>query len=91
MTMYSYSRNRHSDPADAAAHLETRLNDLRVRSARAQAASLRDGKGTADCVDCDETIDRRRKEAVPSATRCASCQDDHDHVKTLTAQGGEPG
>lgn len=27
-----------------------------------------------DCVDCGETIDARRRAAMPSARRCAPCQ-----------------
>lgn len=27
-----------------------------------------------ECVDCGDTIDPRRRAAVPTATRCAECQ-----------------
>jgi len=90
MTMYSYSQNRHSDPADASSDLALRLNDLQVRSARAQAARLHHSKGKDQCVDCNEPIGPKRKEAVPSATRCAPCQQDHDHEALLSSRGGQP-
>ena len=88
--MYSYSMNRHSDPIDASSNLTQRVNDLHVRSARAQAAKLQQGRGTNECVDCDEPIDAKRKAAVPSASRCAPCQEDHDHQSVLTGLGGRP-
>jgi RNA polymerase-binding transcription factor DksA len=90
MTIYNYSQNRHSDPVDASANLTQRLNDLHVRSARAQAANLLEAQGTQLCVDCDDEIGAERKEAVPSATRCAPCQGDHDHLTLLISQGGRP-
>lgn len=32
------------------------------------------GEGAADCVDCDEPIPEARRKALPSACRCAACQ-----------------
>jgi len=89
--MYSYSQNRHTDPADISSNIEGRVNDLRVRAAAAQAKSLSKGTGTAECVDCDVTIDAKRKELVPASTRCAPCQQDHEHVSLSTVPGyGDP-
>jgi len=90
MSMYSYSDNRHSDPADAASNLTTRLTDLHIRSARAQAANLLNAHGTRHCVGCYEEIEAKRKEAVPSATRCAPCQEDFDHETLVSSQCGRP-
>lgn len=89
MTMYSYSQNRHADPADVSQNQENRLNDLHVRSARKQAENQLKGKGTDDCVDCESKIDVKRKEIVPSSTRCAPCQQDHDHLAELPGYGSQ--
>lgn len=85
--MYSYSQNRHADPADISQNQENRLNDLRVRSARAQAANHSKGNGTTECVDCDAPIDAKRKELVPASTRCTPCQQDHDQLEQVHGYG----
>lgn len=89
MAMYSYSQNRHTDPADISSNLEQRLNDLRVKAASAQAANGLKGKGTDECVDCDATIDTRRKELLPASTRCAPCQQDHEQLESIPGYGRE--
>ena len=33
------------------------------------------GKGSKDCADCGEPIPARRRAAMPSATRCITCQE----------------
>jgi phage/conjugal plasmid C-4 type zinc finger TraR family protein len=87
MTMYSYSQNRHTDPADISSNLEQRLNDLRVKAASAQAANGLKGIGTSECVDCDTAIDTKRKELLPAATRCAPCQQDREQLGSLSGYG----
>lgn len=87
MTMYSYSQNRHTDPADISSNLEQRVNDLRVKAASAQAAKQSKSHGTEECVDCDDKIDAKRKELVPSSTRCAPCQQDHEHLESVPGYG----
>ncbi len=60
-----------ADPADIAGiEIERTLE----RGLQNQAAKLRDS-GITDCVDCGIIIDPRRKEAVPSATRCIDCEE----------------
>ena len=85
--MYSYSQNRHADPADMSSNVEQRVTDLRVKAARAQAAKQHAGHGTELCVDCDERIEAKRKELVPASTRCAPCQQDHDQLAGVPGYG----
>lgn len=32
------------------------------------------GEGTAECVDCGQDIDPKRRQALPSAKTCVRCQ-----------------
>ncbi len=36
------------------------------------------GEGTDRCVDCDEVIPPRRREAIPGVRTCVVCQTRHD-------------
>ena len=36
------------------------------------------GEGSDHCVDCDEKIPLRRRQAVPGARTCIRCQTRHD-------------
>ena len=81
--MYSYSMNRTGDLADLASRTESRLNDMRVKATQAK---LR-GAGSADCRSCGEPIPEERRKALPSATRCAGCQTDHEHLAKVTGYG----
>jgi RNA polymerase-binding transcription factor DksA len=85
--MYSYSQNRHTDPADISSNLEQRVNDLRVRSATLQAKNQNKTNDVTECVDCDDPIGAKRKELVPAAVRCAPCQQDHDHLSSVPGYG----
>jgi phage/conjugal plasmid C-4 type zinc finger TraR family protein len=77
--MYSYSANRTGDQADAASRVEMRLNALRLKAARAQM----EGEGRAECQDCGEAIDSRRRQLVPNAVRCTGCQNMHEALKKI--------
>ena len=59
-----------ADIADEAAQIVADWNQRCVRQARSALA----GEGALICEDCDAEIPPRRREAVPSATRCAACQ-----------------
>ncbi len=39
-----------------------------------RATSQLSKEGTAECISCGDKIEERRREAMPSATRCADCQ-----------------
>jgi len=39
------------------------------------------GKGSPDCVDCDEPISAKRRAAVPYAKRCAECQTTYERER----------
>lgn len=43
-------------------------------SAIADARAKLEGVGANECEDCGEEISRKRREAIPSATRCIRCQ-----------------
>lgn len=44
--------------------------------ARARAALK--GKGTLRCVECGKKIPDRRRQAMPNATKCVSCQENEE-------------
>ena len=58
------------DIADDAAGIVEAWNDRCVRQAR----RALEGEGTLLCEDCEQEIPPRRRELMPSATRCATCQ-----------------
>lgn len=60
-----------SDEIDAAQERDQRLRDQAIAAARGSAG----GEGSEDCEDCGAPIDLRRRMAVPSTTRCLSCQE----------------
>ena len=52
---------------------EAALASERERAIRAASAAL-SGAGADDCTHCGEPIPEARRAALPSATRCVSCQ-----------------
>lgn len=58
------------DIADEAAQIAADWNQRCVRQAR----TALEGEGAMICEDCEAQIPARRREAMPSATRCATCQ-----------------
>lgn len=59
------------DIVDEAGALVDEWNARCVRHAR----RALEGEGALICEDCDTEIPARRREAQPSATRCAPCQE----------------
>lgn len=60
----------HGDLADRAAAQSEDCAGMQVAGISAQLAQA----GCADCTDCGQAIASARREALPSATRCAKCQ-----------------
>ena len=60
-----------SDEADDAQATEAFLRDRAIAASTAQVAVA----GCEDCVDCDRKISAARLRAIPSARRCAKCQE----------------
>ena len=53
--------------------------DDSVRDAVQLARSLiPTGEGSDQCVDCDENIPLRRRQAIPGVRTCVKCQTQHD-------------
>lgn len=53
-------------------------NDVILRAAEERTAAIRaslQGDGQDECEDCMEPISAARRAAVPSAIRCAPCQE----------------
>lgn len=46
-----------------------------------QARAALKAKGCAECVECGEDIPAARRAALPSATRCIDCQEQHEKEK----------
>ncbi|MFZ1892312.1 MAG: TraR/DksA C4-type zinc finger protein [Formosimonas sp.] len=61
---------------ELSAVLEQAVRDEGLQQAR---AALQ-GVGCDECVDCGEDIATARKKAMPSATRCLDCQEQHERV-----------
>ncbi len=38
------------------------------------------------CIDCSDLIPASRRQHVPNATRCATCQSDHERSHALPAR-----
>ncbi len=53
-------------------NLDAALDAARIKSQVAIANDI------ADCIDCDKPIGEKRKQFMPSATRCIRCQNDHE-------------
>ncbi len=53
-------------------NLDAALEAARIKS---QAAIAND---VVDCIDCDKPIGEKRKQFMPSATRCIACQGEHE-------------
>ncbi|GAC1395984.1 MAG: hypothetical protein NVSMB56_10400 [Pyrinomonadaceae bacterium] len=70
------------DPADMAANAYTKellismsANDRRSLNLIDEALKRAETGGYGDCVNCGETINEKRLEAVPWARYCLRCQD----------------
>ncbi len=59
-----------SDDVDTANDLALAERDSGIARARAAVAAI----GQPECADCGDTIPQARREAMPSAVRCAGCQ-----------------
>ena len=60
-----------TDEVDRAAELTDAWNSRCVRHSQ----RVLERPGTLLCEDCDIVIPERRRQALPSATRCAQCQE----------------
>ncbi|MCW6036806.1 TraR/DksA C4-type zinc finger protein [Spirulina subsalsa FACHB-351] len=63
-----------SDEADYAG--EARIRDEEALAARLERERLaRESQvGTAECIDCEDEIPLRRRQALPWVRRCVTCQ-----------------
>lgn len=68
-----------NDDADMASRQE---EAARAEAVRRALAPLK-GRGRKTCEDCGEPIPKKRKKALPSATRCVSCQQTADRQRRL--------
>lgn len=63
-------------------NFDIELAEARVERERdaglAAVRSLLEGDGADECIDCGVTIPEDRRKALPSASRCASCQGDFE-------------
>jgi phage/conjugal plasmid C-4 type zinc finger TraR family protein len=64
---------------EQAARLEQYQRDANVRSVQQKLT----GAGQADCLTCGDAIPCDRRQAVPSANRCLSCQSKFEFRKGL--------
>lgn len=53
---------------------EQRIEQERLNGVNAVRRIL-NSEGNTHCVDCDDEIEERRRHALPSATRCVTCQE----------------
>lgn len=62
------------------------MDERQIEAAEAMVANERDGSlariraelatpGAAECIDCGNEIEERRRAALPSAVRCVGCQE----------------
>jgi phage/conjugal plasmid C-4 type zinc finger TraR family protein len=58
------------------------INDTIVDGVQSARARLPQGGGTAECVECGETIPIRRREALPGVSTCVDCQSGRDRQVT---------
>ncbi len=61
--------------------LAGQLADAERAEAIDAAARVVAAAGRDDCLDCDAEIPLERRQAAPFATRCLSCQQDHELVQ----------
>lgn len=66
------------DNADRAAEYQQRELDAAINAVRSSAGHASPGLAPHQCVDCGGEIPLDRLSAIPGATRCTSCQMDHD-------------
>ncbi|RYH02330.1 DksA/TraR family C4-type zinc finger protein [Salipiger sp. IMCC34102] len=64
--------------------IEASIND---ELARLKARQKARGESRTHCVDCDEPIPERRREAIPGVTLCVECQQDRDGRTRYTSAG----
>ncbi|WP_293766618.1 TraR/DksA family transcriptional regulator [uncultured Aquitalea sp.] len=64
-----------TDVFDRAQELELRQ---REEALARQGARQKSGSGLSHCEDCGEPIPSKRRQAVPSCTRCFNCQNEHE-------------
>lgn len=61
--------------SNRAHEMADRLAESERATGVACAANALSGIGSEDCIDCGEGIPDARREALPSAKRCADCQE----------------
>jgi len=57
------------------------LADQEAAAGVAAASAALEGEGRRECLDCSNEIEAARRQALPSAKRCVSCQDAFERVR----------
>lgn len=70
---------RFADELDLAQFRIDQVTELAIAEIRKRSSLV---KGRQHCLDCGEKIPAQRLVHVPSATRCAPCQDRQERRKT---------
>ena len=65
------------DIIDRANEQVQRHRDAAIAAARLKQQALMPSDAT-DCEDCEKPIGEKRKQYMPSATRCIPCQNEHE-------------
>lgn len=65
------------DLIDKANEQAQRHRDAAIAAARLKQQALIASDAT-DCEDCEKPIGEKRKQYMPSATRCIPCQNEHE-------------
>ena len=65
------------DIIDKANEQAQRHRDAAIAAARLKQQALMPSDAT-DCEDCEKPIGEQRKQYMPSATRCITCQGEHE-------------
>lgn len=65
------------DLIDKANEQAQRHRDAAIAAARLKQQALIANDAT-DCEDCEKPIGEKRKQYMPSATRCIPCQNEHE-------------
>lgn len=65
-----------------------RLSERHREAGLARVRSRLDVQGPDECEDCGELIEPRRRAALPSATRCISCQEQFERDARARGDNG---
>ena len=65
------------DEIDRYSHLESEMVEKNIRRMR-ESLVTHNQLGAEVCEDCDASIPMARRKAVPTATRCVTCQEEYE-------------